>query len=84
VGSDQHFQVATPAKTLADKIWTDHHFTPRKPADLRAYLHDNLRIGVDALDGIDRKLLELIAQQYGSRKVRFLCDYPCQSEGTGP
>ncbi len=82
--ADQHFLIATPAKALADKIWTDHRFTPRKTADFRAYLHEDLRIGFDALSGIDRTLLDLIAQQYGSRKIRLLRDYLCQVGGTGP
>ncbi|MFQ5738202.1 MAG: hypothetical protein ACE5JX_04275 [Acidobacteriota bacterium] len=83
LGAEQHFLIATPAKALADKIWTDQRFTPRKTADFRAYLHEDLRIGSAALNGIDRKLLNRIAQQYGSRKIRLLCDYLCQAEGTG-
>jgi hypothetical protein len=79
----QHFLIATPAKALADKIWTDHRFTPRRTADFHAYLREDLRIGSDALNGIDRTLLDRIAQQYGSRKVRLLCDYLCQIEGMG-
>ena len=79
----QHFLIATPAKALADKIWTDHRFTPRRTADFRAYLHEDLRIGSDALNGIDRTLLDRIAHQYGSRKIRLLCDYLCQAGGTG-
>jgi hypothetical protein len=82
--ADRHYLIATPAKALADKIWTDHRFTPRKTADFRAYLHEDLRISFDALSGIDRTLLDLIAQQYGSRKIRLLCDYLCQTEDTGP
>jgi len=82
--ADQRFLIATPAKALVDKIWTDHRFTPRKTGDFRAYLHEDLRIGFDALSGIDRTMLDLIAQQYGSRKIRLLRDYLCQAEGTGP
>ncbi|HXV59100.1 MAG TPA: hypothetical protein VEK15_00290 [Vicinamibacteria bacterium] len=72
---DQRFLIATPAKALADKIWTDQRFTPRKAEEFRAYLQDDLRIAPDVLSGIDRTLLKLIAEQYGSRKVRLLRDY---------
>lgn len=81
---DQHFLIATPAKALADKVWTDHRFTPRKTEDFRAYLQEDLRIASDALSSIDRTLIELIAEQYGSRKIRLLRDYLLQGEGTGP
>ena len=73
--AEQHFLIATPAKALADKIWTDHRFTPRRTADFHAYLHEDLRIDSDALNSIDRALLDLIAKKYGSRKIRLLCDY---------
>jgi hypothetical protein len=78
----QHFLIAAPAKALADKVWTDHRFAPRKTADFRTYLHEDLRIGTDALIGIDRWLLDRIAEQYGSRKIRLLRDYLCRTEGT--
>ena len=82
--AEQHFLIATPAKALADKIWTDQRFTPRRTADFHAYLYEDLRINSDALNGIDRILLGRIAQQYGSRKIRLLCDYLHQAEGTDP
>lgn len=81
---DQHFLIATPTKALADKIWTDHRFTPRKTADFRAYLHEDLRIDSDRLTVIDRSLLNLIAKQSGSRKLHLLRDYLYKPEGTGP
>ncbi len=77
----QHFLIAAPAKALADKIWTDHRFTPRRTADFHAYLHEDLRIGSDALNSIDRLFLDRIAQHYGSRKIRLLCDYLSDVEG---
>lgn len=80
---DQHFFIAAPAKALADKVWTDHRFTPRSAADFRTYLREDLRIESDALASIDRMLLDLIVKRYGSRKVRLLRDYLCQAEGKG-
>ncbi len=82
--AEQHFLIATPAKALADKVWTDHRFTPRKTEDFRAYLLDDLRIDPDALSRIDRTMIELIAENYGSRKVRLLRDYLFQRKGVGP
>jgi hypothetical protein len=76
----QHFLIAAPAKALVDKIWTDHRFTPRRTADFHAYLHDDLRIDSDALNGVDRSLLHRIARQYGSRKIRLLCGFLCRAE----
>jgi hypothetical protein len=84
VEPDQHFFIAAPAKALADKVWTDRRFTPRRAADFHTYLREDLRIGSDALATIDRALLDLIVQRYGSRKVRLLRDYLCQAEGASP
>ena len=81
--ANQHFLIATPAKALADKIWSDSRFTPRKSKDFRSYLHEDLRIGLDSLRLIDRTLLALIAEQYGSRKIRLFYDYLSNKEGTG-
>ncbi len=81
---DQFFLIATPIKALVDKIWTDRRFAPRRKADFQAYLHEDLRIAPDALTGIDGTLLDLIAEQYGSRKIRFLRDYLRGTEDTGP
>jgi hypothetical protein len=83
VEGDGHFLIATPAKALADKIWTDHRFTPRKPQDFGTYLREDLRLNPEPLSIIDRAQLEAIAEQYGSRKVRLLRDYLLRSEGNG-
>lgn len=81
VGDEQHFLIATPAKALADKIWTDRRFTPRKPQDFRTYLRDDLRLNPEPLKTLDRAQLEAIVEQYGSRKVRLLRDYLLGKEG---
>jgi hypothetical protein len=80
---DQHFLIATPAKALADKVWTDHRFTPRRIEDFRAYLNDDLRVDPNVLNRIDETLLEAIADQYGSRKVNLLREYLLENRGTG-
>ena len=79
---DQRFLIATPAKALVDKVWADHRFTPRSAADFHTYLREDLRIESDSLASIDPTTLDLIVNQYGSRKVRLLRDYLCQREGT--
>jgi hypothetical protein len=84
LADEQHFLIATPAKALADKIWTDHRFTPRKIGDFRTYLHEDLRIPPDVLSSTDWTPLALIAEQYGSRKIRLLRDYLFQREGNRP
>ena len=71
----QRFLIATLAKALADKIWTDRRFTPRSTAEFHAYLRDDLRIDPGVLRSIDLDLMDGIADQYGSRKVRLLADY---------
>lgn len=78
---NQHFFIAAPAKALADKVWTDSRFTPRRAADFDAYLHEDLRVEEAALAKIDRALLDLIVKQYGSRKVRLLRDFLFPSAG---
>lgn len=81
LGREQHFLIATSAKALADKVWTDRRFTPRRPGDFHAYLRDDLRIAPELLSTIDHRLLADIADRYGSRKVRLLRDY-LEGEGT--
>ena len=73
--SDQPYLIATPAKALADKVWTDTRCTPRKAGDFEAYLLDDLRIDTDALGQLDLFDLSTIADRYGSRKIRLLRDY---------
>ena len=84
VGPDQHFLIATPAKALADKIWADSRFTPRKTADFHAYLQEDLRISRESLLRVDEAMIHVIADKYGSRKIRLLRDYLFQLERSGP
>ncbi len=77
----QHFLIASPEKALADKVWTDRRFTPRKTGDFPGYLDDDLRIDQDTLLALDLPLLEDITRHYGSRKIRLLRDYLSQRFG---
>lgn len=70
-----HFLIAAPEKALADKVWTDRRFAPRKPSDFRSYLHEDLRVETDVLGKVDLSLIESIARRYHSRKIRLLRDY---------
>lgn len=75
VDTGEHFLIAAPEKALADKVWTDRRFTPRKPSDFRAYLQEDLRVGPDVLSELDLSLVESIARQHRTRKIRLLRDY---------
>ncbi len=77
----QHFLIAAPEKALADKVWTDRRFIPRKTGDFRAFLHEDLRVDTDALRKLDLALVDNITRMYGSRKIRLLRDYLSQSLG---
>lgn len=82
LGTGEHFLIATPAKALADKVWTDSRFTPRKPEDFRDYLDHDLRIDPAVLMDLDLEHLGSISDRYGSRKIRLLLDYLSAKEGT--
>ena len=82
VGIDQrvtarnsYFLIATPAKALADKVWTDTRASSASISDLESYLHEDLRIDPDDLARVNLANMGQIAEQYGSRKVRFLQKY---------
>lgn len=75
ISPEQHFLIASPVKALADIVWTDTRFKPRKPNDFASYLHEDLRIDPQELEQIDPGLLQEITNQYGSRKIRLLQQY---------
>ena len=78
--SGEHFLIASPEKALADKVWTDRRFTPRKAGDFDAYLRDDLRVATEALSQVDLSLVDDITRHYGSRKIRLLREYLSQPE----
>ena len=69
------FLVASAEKALADKVWTDKRFIGRRVSHYHTYLSDDLRIDRDALRGLDRSLLQVIATAYDSVKIDNLLRY---------
>ncbi len=68
------FLIASPEKALADKIRDDRGSGLQTQGQLLEYLEDNLRIDVTSLTDLNLVHLEVIAQRYGSRKLRLLND----------
>lgn len=64
------FLVATPEKSLADKLQQDRKASIRNFAEAKNYLSENLRIDMQRIAQMDPTLLMEIAVRYRSRKVR--------------
>jgi hypothetical protein len=79
VGTDQiqleggrPFLMAVPEKALADKIQNDRGTGIRSQVDMRDYLVRNLRIDTESLMKLSIDTLAILAERYGSRKLRLL------------
>jgi predicted transcriptional regulator of viral defense system len=68
------FLIATPEKTLADKIHDDRGTGIRTQEEMKDYLLENLRVDPGSLAKLDADGLGLIANRYRSRKIRLLSD----------
>ena len=66
------FLMAVPEKALADKIQDDRGTGIRSQDDMRTYLMQNLRIDVESLEKLRAATLAILAERYGSRKLRLL------------
>ena len=66
------FLMAVPEKALADKIQDDRGTGIRTQDDMRKYLMQNLRIDTESLEKLRADTLAILAEQYGSRKLRLL------------
>ncbi len=66
------FLMAVPEKALADKIQDDRGTGIRTQDDMRKYLMLNLRIDTESLEKLRADTLAILAEQYGSRKLRLL------------
>ncbi len=70
---DGKFLIASAEKALADKIWADKRFRPRRPSDYEVYLLEDLRLERNALAALDRSRLSAVARAYGgSPKIEGL------------
>jgi len=66
------FLMAVPEKALADKIQDDRGTAIRSQDDMRRYLMQNLRIDAESLQKLRTETLSILAERYGSRKLRLL------------
>ena len=69
------FLMASPAKALADKVWTDKRFPASRVSDFGAYLFDDLRIEREQLKSMRAQDLIAAAAASGSTKIRRLASY---------
>lgn len=70
--SGRAFLMAVPEKALADKIQDDRGTGIRTQDDMRKYLMQNLRIDTESLEKLKANTLAVLAEQYGSRRLRLL------------
>ncbi|MBM3790657.1 MAG: hypothetical protein FJW35_09960 [Acidobacteria bacterium] len=66
------FLMAVPEKAVADKIQDDRGIGIRSQEDMRRYLMQNLRIDAESLQRLRTETLSILAERYGSRKLRLL------------
>ena len=70
----RRFLIATPEKTLADKIHDDRGTGVRTQEGIKDYLLKNLRVDPGSLAKLDADGLAFIANRYRSKKIRLLSD----------
>jgi len=66
------FLIALPEKALADKIQDDRGTGIRSQDDMRRYLMQDLRIDAESIEKLRTETLSILAERYGSRKLRLL------------
>ncbi|MCL5965796.1 MAG: hypothetical protein M1550_01010 [Deltaproteobacteria bacterium] len=71
-GDGRAFLIATPEKALADVLVADRRGSIASRRELASYLDESWRVEMGRLKGLDRNLLEELANGYRSRKVRLL------------
>ncbi len=72
LGGGRSFLMAVPEKALADKIQDDRGTGIRNRNDMRRYLTWNLRVDVESLGKLRTETLSILAEHYGSRRLRLL------------
>jgi hypothetical protein len=77
------FLIATPEKTLADKVYNDRGTGIRTQEEMKDYLLKNLRVDPGSLAKLDADGLALIASRYRSKKIRLLSDVARRLRGEG-
>jgi hypothetical protein len=66
------FLMAVPEKALADKIQDQRGTGIRSQDDMRRYLIENLRIDAESIEKLQIETISILAERYGSRKLRLL------------
>jgi len=72
IGDGRAFLMATPEKTLADKLYQDRGTGLHTQKGLVDYLERNLRVDLAALHEMNPDELDAIALRYRSQKIRAL------------
>ncbi len=73
-GDGRAFLMASPEKALADALVSDRGGRIASRREMATLLAESLRIDESRLRELDPHILGMIADRYGSRKVRFLAD----------
>jgi hypothetical protein len=68
------FLIATKEKALSDKLVAERHLIARRPADLREYLVDGLRVPPHEIALLDLDAVTRISSEYGSRRLHVLTE----------
>jgi hypothetical protein len=66
------FLMALPEKALADRVVMERGADITNQRDLAVYLNDNLRIDREAVTQLDSDILLMVAEAYGSRRLKLL------------
>jgi hypothetical protein len=66
------FLIAAPEKALADKIQDERGTGIRSQEDMQRYLMQNLRIDAESLEKLQAETISILAERYGSYKLRLL------------
>ena len=69
------FLIASPEKSLIDKVWSDKRFGGTSLTEFGTYLEDDLRIDREQLNKLDFDRLEAINKAFSSRKIGTLLRY---------
>jgi len=64
--------IASPEKTLADKIISERGVSLTSPAEMRRFLVEGLRIDVSNIQSLSPERIDEYAGRYRSRKLRHL------------
>ncbi len=76
IEGSRSFLIATPEKALSDKIYEDRGTAILTQNGMKIYLLDNLRVDPERLAKLNTDMITVVADRYGSRKIRLLSELP--------